>query len=122
MTNPAKLLLLGLVVVAPIAGWGVYSAVYRQSEIVEEASEDELAFLGVPDDPIDADQLKPANATLTDVVSAVHTESMDERPAVTQVAGQRPASNPSAWLAGTIEEVESAPPRTIEPFNRSAGH
>lgn len=127
------LLLLGLAVVVPVAGWGAYTVINRQADTISEAeSEDDIAFLEIPGESLDEERpTKTSTASLTDVVPALHQESPDDaQPTIVPVAGQRPASNSPAWLVGTIEEApEPAPPqfpsgesaqRRIDRFTRSS--
>jgi hypothetical protein len=124
------LLLAGLAVVGPFMGMGFYSAFHQEADAIDAESEEEIAFLEVPGEVPAVGSSTHAKATLTDVVAAVHQEIPGDREqTVIQIAGERPASNPSAWLAGTIEDaIEPDPPvstnesalRGFDRFNRSS--
>lgn len=99
-----------------IGGWWAFSSSGPRSESSSDAElDEEIALFEVTGMPPTRDRTtRPATATFTDVVAAGHLQDEEERsfvmPAGMTSAGmvsERPASNPSVWLVGTIEEVES---------------
>ena len=107
---PRLRVLLSMVTTLLIVGWGLYCVIKRPVTTTNDAAiEDEVAFLEVPERAIS--NLQPqrlATASITDVIPAIHQQSEnDTQPTIVQAGFTtvRPASNPSAWLIGIIEDA-----------------
>ena len=110
---PRGRILAGVVVVLLAAGWGAYSVIHRPADPVNEAElEDDFAFMESAGTPgSDREPRRLSTGTFTDVMTAGHRESDDQLSTVSPAGFEqpRPASNPAAWLNGTIEDVATEP-------------
>lgn len=108
---PRLRVVLAMALVLTAVGFGVYSAMNRRVEAIDDSELEALEDLASGEDRESSpERPRPlATATITDIVPAVHREDAYDASRVQLAAHAtrtRPESQPPVWLSGTIEDVE----------------